>query len=91
MPIKKLAITATMRHAGARADVFYDSTLGPYGALGTVSVDEYTLLDLSARANIYKGLSAMLRVENVFDEKYYEIKGYTTRGRGVYFTLRYML
>ncbi len=91
MPIKKLALTAVMRHVGARADVFYDSSLGPYGALGTVGVDQYTLLDLSARANIYKGLSAMLRVENVFNEKYYEIKGYTTRGRGVYFTLRYML
>ncbi len=91
MPVKKLAFMAVMRHVGVRSDVFYDSSLGPYGALGTVGVEQYTLLDLSVRANIYKGLSAMLRVENVFDEKYYEIKGYSTRGRGIYFTLRYSL
>ncbi len=87
-PIKKLSLRADMRHAGARSDVFYDSSLPPYGALGTVGVEPYTLLDLSAHFDIFKGLSAMLRVENVFDEKYSEIKGYTTRGRGVYFTLR---
>ncbi len=87
-PLKKLSLRADMRHAGARSDVFYDNSLGPYGALGTVGVEPYTLLDLSAQYEIFKGLIAMVRVENVFDEKYSEIKGYTTRGRGVYFTLR---
>ena len=89
MPIKRLALRADMRHVGSRSDVFYDSSLGPYGALNTVGVAQYTLLDLSARVNIYKGLCALARVANVFNEKYSEINGYTTRGRGIYLTLRY--
>jgi len=47
----------------------------PYGALGTKGVADYTLLDFSAGA----------QVENIFDTKYREINGFTTRGRGVYF------
>jgi vitamin B12 transporter len=91
MPVKRIAVRADIRHVGARGDLYYESTLGPYGALGTVSVEQYSLLDLSVRAAIWKGLSANLRVENVFDKKYYEINGFTTRGRGVYLTLRYVL
>jgi len=91
LPIKKLALKADMRYVGARNDITYISTLGPNGALGTVSVQPYTLLDLSVRVNIYKGISAMLKIENVLDEKYYEINGFTTRKRGVYLSLRYNL
>ena len=91
MPIKQIGIRADVRHVGSRGDIYYESTLGPYGALGTVAVEQYTLLDLSLRATIYKGLSANLRVENVLDKKYYEINGFTTRGRGFYLTLRYTL
>ena len=90
-PTKKIAILVDARHVGSRGDVYYESSLGPYGALGTVSVEQYTLLNLSLRANIYKGLSASLRVENLLDKKYYEINGFTTRGRGFYLTVRYSL
>jgi vitamin B12 transporter len=91
MPLKRVALNASIRYVGPRGDVYYESKLGPYGALATVSVEHYTLLDLSARVAIYKGLSASVRVENVTDKKYYEINGFTTRGRGVYVTLRYSL
>lgn len=91
LPIKILALRADARYVGSRGDVYYVSSLGPYGALGTVSVEQYTLLDLSARVTIYKGVSAAIRVENVLDKKYHEINGFTTRGRGVYVTLRYSL
>lgn len=91
MPVKRIALRADMRHAGTRSDVYYDSSLGPFGALGTVNVEGYTLLDISLRAAIYKGFSALIKVENVFDEKYSEIKGYSTRGRATYLTLRYTL
>jgi vitamin B12 transporter len=91
MPIKQFALRVDVKHVGARGDVYYESKLGPYGALGTIAVEQYTLLDLSLRANLYKGISANLRIENLMDKKYYEINGFTTRGRGVYLTLRYTL
>lgn len=90
-PIKQFSIRSDIRYVGSRADVYYETTLGPYGALGTVAVEQYTLLDLSVKAIIYKGLSANLRVENVLNKKYFEINGFTTRGRGFYLTLRYNL
>lgn len=91
MPIKQVTLKTDIRYVGPRADVYYESSLGPYGALATVPVEQYTLVDFSVNAKIYKGLSAMLRFENIFDKKYYEINGFTTRGRGIYASLRYTL
>ncbi len=89
MPVKKLALRVDARFAGARSDIYYDAALGPFGALNTVGVEDYTLLDFSARYEIIKGFTAMLRVENIFDTKYSEIRGYATRGRGIYGGIRY--
>lgn len=88
---EKISIRADVRYAGARGDVYYESKLGPYGALGTVAVEQYTLLDLSFAAKLYEGFSALIKVNNVLDKKYSEINGFTTRGRGFYFTLRFSL
>jgi vitamin B12 transporter len=89
LPIKILSLRADVRYTGSRGDVIYEPTLGPYGALGTVPVKQYTLLDLSANVKIYKGLIVGVRVANVFDEKYLEINGFTTRGRGIYGNVKY--
>jgi vitamin B12 transporter len=86
---KKLSVRADVRYTGPRNDVYYNSSLGPFGAESTAGMGDYTLVDVSARYAIYKGLSAGLRVENLFNEKYYEIYGYTTRGRSVYMNIRY--
>lgn len=88
-PMKKLALRVDARFAGARGDIYYDAALGPFGALNTVGVEDYTLLDFSARYEIIKGFTAMIRVENIFDTKYSEIRGYATRGRGFYGGIRY--
>ncbi len=90
-PIKEVSIRTDVRYVGSRADVYYEPTFGPYGALGTLAVEQYTLWDISLRVAIYKGLSANVRVENVLDKKYFEINGFSTRGRGFYLTLRYTL
>jgi vitamin B12 transporter len=89
-PVKWLAFRSDIRYAGPRNDVIYNANLGPYGALGTTGVAEYTLLDLGARYT-KKGFSAGVRVENIFNTAYTEIKGFTTRGRSVYLNLRYEL
>ncbi len=91
MPVKKLALRIDVKYVGTKNDIFYNSSLGPYGALGTIGVEDYTLLDFSAKYQIIKGLSAMFRIENIFDTKYYEIRGYATRGRGFYGGLRYSI
>lgn len=87
--IDKLAIRVDVRHVGARSDIFYSSTLGPYGALGTVSVADYTLVDFSQKFTLNEHISLSARVENIFDTKYAEINGFTTRGRGIYLNVRY--
>ncbi|SFH03855.1 TonB-dependent receptor plug domain-containing protein [Pedobacter insulae] len=91
LPIPKLSITGNVRSVGARSDVYYNSSLGPYGALSTKGISNYTLLDLSGRINVNKTLTAGLRMENVFNTEYQEIYGYTTRGRGIYLNLHYTL
>ncbi|MEW6467624.1 MAG: TonB-dependent receptor [Bacteroidota bacterium] len=88
-PIKQLGLTAVVRHAGTRGDSRYESTLGPYGALATVPVADYTLVDLSAAFRLGAHFSGVLKAENIFDVEYYEINGFSTRGRSVYLKLAY--
>lgn len=90
-PFEKLAMRIDLKHVGSRDDIFYNSQLGPYGALGTEGVSDYSLLDFSAKYDFNKHFSAGMRIENIFDTKYREINGFTTRGRGIYFNLRYII
>jgi vitamin B12 transporter len=76
---------------GSRSDIYYDSKRGPFGALGTLPVEEYTLVDISQRLTLSDAFSINARVENVIDTKYSEINGFTTRGRGFYLNARYTL
>ncbi len=90
-PVKKLALTLRARYVGASYDAVYNSTLGVnyYGALAFVNVGDYTLLDVSASYEITKQFSVMARGENMLNTTYYEILGYSTRGRSFYLNLRY--
>jgi vitamin B12 transporter len=88
MPLRPLMVRADVHYVGARPDVYYESGLGPFGALGTVPVGDYTLLDLTVKYNFTKNIGATVKAENLLDKKYYEINGFTTRGRGVYISLR---
>ena len=91
LPLTELAFRVNLRMVGPRGDVFYDTGLGPFGALGTVPVADYTLVDVSGRFNVGTHVSLLVRAENVFDTRYSEIKGFTTRGRGLYVSTRYSL
>ena len=88
-PSGKFKLRIDVRYAGRRNDVFYDSKLGPYGALGTTPIAAYAVTDFSQKYSFNESLSILGRVENIFDTKYSEISGFTTRGRGVYVTMRY--
>ncbi|UCH13899.1 MAG: TonB-dependent receptor [Bacteroidales bacterium] len=88
-PVKSLTLSALLRYVGPRVDVFYDSNLGPWGAQGSLNIDDYTLMDLSARLQLADSFYLLMHLENIFDTRYSEIAGYTTRGRGVSLTVRY--
>lgn len=89
LPFNELAIRFDLIYVGPRYDVYYNSSLGPFGSLGNAGVEDYTLMNFSANYKIIKGLSAMVRVENILNTEYYEIIGYATRGRGIYCGIRY--
>ncbi len=91
IPTDRLSFRLNVKYVGKKDDIQYDATLGPYGALGTQDVADYTLFDVSAKYMLLQNLNAVLRVENVFDKEYTEILGYNTRGRGAYLSLRYSL
>lgn len=88
-PYDRLSLRTDMKYVGKRGDVYYDSNLGPYGALGTTPVADYTLVDVASKYEFNNGINIGMKVENIFNVKYVEIKGFSTRGRGIYLNLRY--
>jgi vitamin B12 transporter len=89
-PINILSLRMNMKYVGRRGDVYYDANLGPYGALGTVPLPDYSIVDISAKV-LFNDLLIGLRLENAFNTKYSEIQGFTTRGRGFYASIRYAI
>ncbi|MBS4064679.1 MAG: TonB-dependent receptor [Chitinophagaceae bacterium] len=87
--LDQLRITADYRFVGGRQDVFYDSKLGPYGALGRSGLDNYSLVNLSANWQALKQVLLQLQLNNLLDEEYMEIAGYTTRRRGFVLNARF--
>lgn len=88
-PLNFLYLNLNLRHVGSRSDIYYDSQRGPYGALGTLPVADYTLVDLSSKYNLNEYISFAVRIENIYDTKYSEINGYSTRGRSIYLNTKF--
>lgn len=83
-PTAQLSSRADLRHVGARNDIYYDSKLGPYGALGSVPVADYTIVDFSQTFHFSDNIYFVGRIENILNTRYSEINGFATRGRGFY-------
>ncbi len=88
-PIEAFNLTTTLQVTDARPDVFYDNSLGPFGALNTKEVERYALLGFQAQWNISPKIFSTLFVENVLNETYAEINGFNTRGRSFYLKVGY--
>ena len=88
---KKVTVIPSLRYVTSRNDVFYDGSLGPYGALSANSVDAYTLVNLALNVNATKHISFNIRSENLLNEKYQEIHGFATVGRSFYATIKFTL
>jgi outer membrane cobalamin receptor len=87
----KLRFKVDSRYVGSRDDVFYSASLGPFGALDRSEVSSYNVTNATVNYSITDNLSALLKVENLFDTDYQEINGYNTRGRGYFIKLQYQL
>jgi vitamin B12 transporter len=79
-----VTVTAGYRYTGKRYDAGYDARLSPYGGLSRLKVDGYHLVDLAVSWPVSKTISLALHAENILDQKYREVAGFQTRGRGVY-------
>jgi vitamin B12 transporter len=82
--LPKLSVSTNARLAASRFDSVYDPKLGPFGALGRTNVQNYQLFDFFFNWNINQNVTLVTRIENIFDSKYEEISGFTTRGRSLY-------
>ncbi len=54
-----------------------------------VEIDNYEVVDLSARYQIFDGLEIFARIENLLDEDYEEVPTYNTSGTAGYAGVRY--
>ena len=58
---------------------------------GPVTLDEYTLVQLSAQYRVSDSLNINMRIENLTDENYFLANGFNTHDRGVYLELNYKI
>ncbi len=80
-----LAVNLSLRHIGRREDLDFD-----FWPARRVTMDPFTIINLSTTAQFLPGLEFFLRLENLLDEKYELIKGYGTYGFSAFagFTVR---
>jgi vitamin B12 transporter len=91
LPIEILALRLDLKIVSSRNDTYYDSNLGPYGALASTPLPSYTLVDFSQRLMLNKDCFINGKIENIFNVQYSEILGYTSRGRGFYLSVNYKI
>ena len=75
------AFTLSVDHTGSQIDT-------DFGTFTNLELDAFTLVGLNASYNINDIVSVSLRGENLLDERYEEVVGYASQGRGVYAGLR---
>jgi vitamin B12 transporter len=73
--------TLTLRYNGRQTDTAFAI---PFYTSMPVSLREYVLVNLNADYKISDGVSIFGRVENLANEDYEEVYGYTTTGRAAY-------
>lgn len=70
--------TLVVRHNGAALDdAFTDPSFVPV----RVRLDDYTLINLNARARLAEGISAFGRVDNLLDDRYEQVFSFVSPGR----------
>ena len=87
-PVDHWTVGFNYRRVDARNDVFYNAAEGPFGALNTLALNPYNVLNFNAGYSLTK-FYAGVQVENITNENYQEIQGFRSRGRGIGLKLNY--
>ena len=84
-PEDKGGATLTVRYNGRQKDLaFTDPSFVPVRA----TLDDYTLVNLSADWTVARGISVFGRVENILNDDYEDLFSYATPGRAAYAGVR---
>jgi vitamin B12 transporter len=83
-----LHINTNAQFNGSQTDVFFPPSPNPSE---TVTLADYTLLNINANYRASEKLDLYLRLDNLLDDEYEEVYGYQTLGFGASFGLRYSL
>ena len=83
-----LHINTNAQYNGSQADVFFPPWPTPSE---TVTLNNYTLLNVSAHFDATESLTIYLRLDNLLDDNYEEVFGYQTLGFGASLGLHYSL
>ncbi len=83
-----LQIGAQLRSVDERPDPSFDATLGPFGALSTTPISGYTLIDFVVNYKINEHIRIGMEIDNLLDEDFQVIRGFSTRGRSLNLKIR---
>lgn len=83
-PLADFTTKFSIRYVGTSYDAFYNSNIVPWGASDVSKLNDYTLVDVDFMYKLNNNIGFSLKLENIFNTKYSEILGYTTKGRGIY-------
>lgn len=86
-PFKKASVRLSGKWTSSYDDIYYDYALGPYGALNTVPLQDYFLVDLLMRYTFNSHFTCAFKVENLLNASYTEIRGFSTKGIGAYISV----
>jgi vitamin B12 transporter len=83
--LDRVTLGGSVTYVGRRDDVDFNQSPSQ-----RIELDGYTLVDLTGEAELLRpregrpGVGAVLRVENLFDERYEQVVGFSGRRRGVF-------
>ncbi|MDB2438673.1 TonB-dependent receptor [Hellea sp.] len=80
-PVEAASVTASLDYNGSQLDT-------DFGTFQNVTLDAFTLIGLNASYKFADYFTLTLRGENLLDEDYQEVFGFTSPGRAVYAGLR---
>jgi len=87
--IANLEIEPRLSLVGPRNDIYYDPTIGAFGASRNVILAGYAKLDVLANYKINDNLAAFGRIENLANARYEEVYNFGTAGRSYYAGISY--
>jgi vitamin B12 transporter len=77
------SIGAVATYVGEREDLFYDESFTPR----RVALPSFVKIDLNGKTPSFSGLRGVVKVENLLDEDYEEVRNFPARGRIIFLGL----